>query len=247
MHMLPLLFRYGGGSPAVVAEASLNVSRAASLVMLCAYCAYIAFQLWTHRQLFEAQVDNDDEGQNDSEEAVIGFWSGIGWLVGMTAIIALLSEYVVQTIEDASNSWGLSVSFISIILLAIVGNAAEHAGAIIFAFKNKLDITLGVALGSATQISMFVVPVCAIVGWILGIKMDLNFNLLETGSLALAIIVTAFTLQDGTSHYMKGLVLLLCYIVIGACFFVQTTPSDQLNDEVHNVMLKPATDAVFRA
>ncbi|KAL1331006.1 hypothetical protein HN51_048265 [Arachis hypogaea] len=246
-HMLPLLFRYGGGSPAVVAEASLNVSRAASLVMLCAYCAYIAFQLWTHRQLFEAQVDNDDEGQNDSEEAVIGFWSGIGWLVGMTAIMDLLSEYVVQTIEDASNSWGLSVSFISIILLAIVGNAAEHAGAIIFAFKNKLDITLGVALGSATQISMFVVPVCVIVGWILGIKMDLNFNLLETGSLALAIIVTAFTLQDGTSHYMKGLVLLLCYIVIGACFFVQTTPSDQLNDEVHNVMLKPATDAVFRA
>ncbi|KAH0852259.1 hypothetical protein HID58_094122 [Brassica napus] len=100
---------------------------------------------------------------------------------------------------------GLSVSFISIILLPIVGNAAEHAGAIIFAFKNKLDISLGVALGSATQIGLFVVPLTVIVAWILGINMDLNFNLLETGSLALSIIITAFTLQDGTSHYMKGL------------------------------------------
>ncbi|KAK4801594.1 hypothetical protein SAY86_022081 [Trapa natans] len=97
--------------------------------------------------------------------------------------------------QAASDAWGLSVSFLSIILLPIVGNAAEHAGAIIFAFKNKLDISLGVALGSATQIGMFVIPLCVIVAWIMGIKMDLNFNLLETGSLALAIIVTTFTLQ----------------------------------------------------
>lgn len=152
--------------------------------------------------------------------------------------------------QDASESWGLSVSFISIILLPIVGNAAEHAGAIIFAFKNKLvsssfflylitfilicvilntyeiyssrtrnikicglqchyasthinandlqDISLGVALGSATQIGLFVVPLTIIVAWILGINMDLNFNLLETGSLALSIIITAFTLQVKT-------------------------------------------------
>ncbi|KAK9022192.1 hypothetical protein V6N11_002476 [Hibiscus sabdariffa] len=77
----------------------------------------------------------------------MGFWSGFSWLVGMTLVIALLSEYVVGTIEAASESWGISISFISIILISIVGNAAEHAGAIIFAFKNKLDMSLGVALG----------------------------------------------------------------------------------------------------
>ncbi|KAH1256645.1 Vacuolar cation/proton exchanger 3 [Glycine max] len=224
-HLLPVLFHYVGASAADTAESSLQLSRAASIVMVIAYCAYLVFQLWTHRQLFEAQDEVDEEGGNESEEAVIGFWSAFAWLVGMTVIIALLSEYVVQTIEDASDSWGLSVSFLSIILLPIVGNAAEHAGAIIFAFKNKLDISLGVSLGSATQISMFVVPLCVIVAWIMGIKMDLNFNILETGSFAVAITITAFTLQDGTSHYMKGLVLLLCYIVIGACFFVQRTPS----------------------
>ncbi|KAK7294863.1 hypothetical protein RJT34_17760 [Clitoria ternatea] len=134
-HLLPMLFHYGGASVGVnAADSSLQLSRASSIVMVIAYCAYLVFQLWTHRQLFEAQ-------------------------------------------DDASNSWGLSVSFLSIILLPIVGNAAEHAGAIIFAFKNKL------------------VPVCVIVAWILGIKMDLNLNLLETSSLALAIVTTAFTLQ----------------------------------------------------
>ncbi|KAJ6993020.1 vacuolar cation/proton exchanger 3-like [Populus alba x Populus x berolinensis] len=230
-HMLPLLFRISGASASLTAVPTLQLSRASSIVMLVAYITYIVFQLVTHRQLFEAQEDSEeDDGDVNSEETpVIGFWSGIVWLVGMTAVVALLSEYVVGTIEDASESWGLSVSFISIILLPIVGNAAEHAGAVIFAFKNKLDISLGVALGSATQISLFVVPLCVVVAWMLGINMDLNFNLLETGALALSIITTAFTLQDGTSHYLKGLTLLLCYVVIAACFFVSKTPLNHGN------------------
>ncbi|XP_030537218.1 vacuolar cation/proton exchanger 3 isoform X2 [Rhodamnia argentea] len=245
-HLLPMLLRCAGAGSAVsTVDATLNLSRASSVVMLAAYVVYIFFQLVTHRQLFEAQDSDEEDDTASGEEAVIGFWSGFVWLVGMTLVIALLSEYVVNTIEAASTSWGLSVSFLSIILLPIVGNAAEHAGAVIFAFKNKLDISLGVALGSATQIAMFVVPLCVVVAWIMGIKMDLNFNLLETGSLALSIIVTAFTLQDGTSHYMKGLVLLLCYVVIAACFFVLRTPLNQSN--MNNVELKLPTEAVFRA
>ncbi|KAG9453993.1 hypothetical protein H6P81_006897 [Aristolochia fimbriata] len=223
-HMLPLMFRYAAGNTLPAKTQTLALSRASSIVMLLAYIAYLVFQLKTHREFFEAQEEEEDaEGEAD-EGAVIGFPSATAWLIGMTAIVALLSEYVVGTIEDAAESWGISVSFISIILLPIVGNAAEHAGAIIFAFKNKLDITLGVALGSATQIAMFVVPMSVLVAWIMGTKMDLDFNLLETGSLLIAVLMTAFTLQDGTSHYLKGLVLLLCYIVISACFFVMKTP-----------------------
>uniref|UniRef100_A0A7N2M5A7 Vacuolar cation/proton exchanger n=1 Tax=Quercus lobata TaxID=97700 RepID=A0A7N2M5A7_QUELO len=223
-HLLPTLFRHSGALPEFTVVPTIQLSRASSIVMLLAYTAYIVFQLWTHRQLFEAQEESEDGAEGEEEVPVIGFWSGFVWLVGMTIFIAVLSEYVVATIEDASDSWGLSVGFLSIILLPIVGNAAEHAGAVIFAFKNKLDISLGVALGSATQIALFVVPLCVVVAWIMGIHMDLDFNTLETTSLALSIIVTAFTLQDGTSHYMKGLVLLLCYIVIAACFFVSKTP-----------------------
>lgn len=232
-HMLPLIFRYAisSGERTVAAVPTLQLSRACSIVMLLAYIAYLFFQLKTHRQLFESQEEDDDNDDVTSvDEPVIGFPSALAWLAGMTVFIAILSEYVVGTIEAASESWGISVSFISIILLPIVGNAAEHAGAIIFAFKNKLDITLGVSLGSATQVSMFVVPLSVIVAWIMGIQMDLDFKLLETGSLVMAILVTAFTLQDGSSHYLKGIVLLLCYIVIGACFFVLKTPPNQAND-----------------
>ncbi|KAK2430249.1 Vacuolar cation/proton exchanger 3, variant 2 [Trifolium repens] len=220
-HLLPLMFKYAlAGGNHSIASCTLQLSRASSVVMLLAYVAYIFFQLKTHRKIFDAQEVEDE----DDEKAVIGFWSAFSWLVGMTLVISVLSEYVVGTIESASESWGISVSFISIILLPIVGNAAEHAGSIIFAYKNKLDISLGVAMGSATQISMFVVPLSVIVAWIMGIRMDLDFNLLETGCLGFAIIVTAFTLQDGTSHYMKGVILTLCYIVISACFFVLKSP-----------------------
>ncbi|PKA47087.1 Vacuolar cation/proton exchanger 1a [Apostasia shenzhenica] len=231
-HVLPLLFRYAvnGSEHNASYSPAVLLSRVCSIVMLAAYIAYLFFQLKTHRQLFESQEEDDD---NDDvvaqDEAVVGFPCALAWLVGMTVVIAVLSEYVVGTIEAASESWGISVSFISIILLPIVGNAAEHAGAIIFALRNKLDITLGVSLGSATQISMFVVPLSVIVAWIIGIQMDLDFKLLETGSLVLSILLVSSALQDGSSHYLKGFVLLLAYLVIGACFFVLKTPSDQGN------------------
>ncbi|KAL2479482.1 Vacuolar cation/proton exchanger 3 [Abeliophyllum distichum] len=144
----------------------------------------------------------------------------------------------------ASNSWGLSVSFISVILLPIIGNAAEHAGAVIFAFKNKLDISLGVALESTTQIAMFVIPLTVIVPWIIGIDVNLDFNLLETTCLALSIIVTPFALQDGTSHYLKGLVLLLCYLVIGASFFIFGTTNDHANTV--NMSFRPSNERIMR-
>ncbi|KAL6204433.1 PREDICTED: vacuolar cation/proton exchanger 3-like [Fragaria vesca subsp. vesca] len=232
-HMLPLMFRYASGVGDSYATSTLQLSRTSSIFMLIAYVAYIFFQLKTHRQVFGSEEEDDE----DEEKAVIGCWSAFGWLAGMTIIIALLSEYVVGTIEAASNSWGISVTFISIILLPIVGNAAEHAGSIIFALKNKLDISLGVSLGSASQISMFVVPLSVIVAWIMGIEMDLDFSLLETGSLAFTIIITAFTLQDGTSHYLKGVILFLCYIIIAACFFVDKRPMNDSNgSNLENVL-----------
>ncbi|XP_009591669.1 vacuolar cation/proton exchanger 3-like isoform X1 [Nicotiana tomentosiformis] len=231
-HMLPLMYRLSV-EPVLnnnVTTSVLGLSRVSSICMLVAYAAYLFFQLRTHRQMFESS-EEEEEDKVAEDEAVIGFWSSFAWLIAMTITIAVLSEYVVGTIEAASDSWGISVSFISLILLPIVGNAAEHAGSIIFALKNKLDISLGVALGSASQISMFVVPVCVIVGWIIGVDMDLDFSLLETGSLAFSILLIAFTLQDGTSHYMKGVVLCLAYCAIAACFFFHKLP---INNHIGN-------------
>jgi len=166
-----------------------------------------------------SESTNTNNSNDDDGSSVIGFTSAVIWLIGMTVVIAVLSNYIITTIEEASESLGIPLRFISIILLPIVGNAAEHAGAIIFAFKNKIDITLGIALGSATQISLLVVPIILIVSWVNGIPMDLDLNLLETGSLVMTVFTTAFTLQDDKWHYLKGFNLTLCYIVIAACFF----------------------------
>ncbi|XP_031489199.1 vacuolar cation/proton exchanger 1a isoform X2 [Nymphaea colorata] len=233
--LLPLIFSYFESTGSVPQGSPLHLSRAGSILMLIAYAAYLFFQLRTHRQLFEATemtTFEDEDGEVNEEEVVIGLWSAVCWLLGMTAIISILSELVVGTIEDASETWGLSVSFVSVILLPIVGNAAEHAGSIIFAMKNKLDISLGVAMGSAAQISLFVVPLIVIVGWIMGIDMDLDYKLLETASFIMSVIVTMHILQDGVSHYMKGLVLLLCYLMIGATFLLLQTPSCEHNKRI---------------
>ncbi|XP_022145515.1 vacuolar cation/proton exchanger 3-like [Momordica charantia] len=233
---LPLLFRYAGASADVAGVGRLRLSRAGSIVMLVAYFAYLSFQLLPHhRQLFEEDKEPYEYDDDVVEEVpTIGMWSTVAWLVIVTIIVALLSEYVVATIEDASETWGLSVGFLSIILLPIVGNAAEHAGAVIFAYKNKLDITLGVALGSATQIAMFVVPLCVIVAWVMGMNMDLDFNILQTASLALSIMASSSILQEGTSHYLKGLILLLFYVVIATCFFLTNEDITIVNSETSN-------------
>ncbi|KAL5068641.1 hypothetical protein RYX36_019528, partial [Vicia faba] len=96
--LLPILFTYSAASPELTVESSLYLSRAASIVMLAAYFVYLIFQLLTHRQLFEAEDEGGDENI-EAEEVVIGFWSGFAWLAGMTVFTALLSEYVVDTIE----------------------------------------------------------------------------------------------------------------------------------------------------
>ncbi|KAK3156721.1 hypothetical protein QOZ80_2AG0110970 [Eleusine coracana subsp. coracana] len=225
-HILPVLSKYtistGDGLQSSVSN--LELSRFSAVIMLTAYFGGLVFQLKTHRQIFEQEEDSSESSSTSSDDdaadnTAIGFANAVIWLIGMAAVIAMLSNYVVTTIEEASESLGIPVRFVSIILLPIVGNAAEHAGAIIFAFKNKIDITLGIALGSATQISLLVIPIILIVSWVNGIPMDLNLNLLETGSLVMTVFTTAFTLQDDKWHYLKGFNLTLCYVVIAVCFF----------------------------
>ncbi|KDO74027.1 hypothetical protein CISIN_1g012771mg [Citrus sinensis] len=145
-------------------KSELALSRFSSCIMLVAYGAYLFFQLRGQTELYvplsedENQTGNDaDHGGNhdDNEAPEISKWESLIWLAIMTAWISILSQYVVDAIEGASASWNIPISFISVILLPIVGNAAEHASAIMFAMKDKLDISLGVAIGSSTQISMF--------------------------------------------------------------------------------------------
>ncbi|KVH93161.1 Sodium/calcium exchanger membrane region [Cynara cardunculus var. scolymus] len=172
--------------------------------------------------LHEASLD--DGSSDDEESPAISKCESIIWLSILTLIISVLSEYLVNTIEGASLALNIPLAFISVILLPIVGNAAEHASAIMFAVKDKLDISLGVAIGSSTQISMFGIPFCVVVAWIIGRPLDLNFQLFETATLFMTVLVVAFMLQEGTSNYFKGLMLLFCYLIVGASFYVHLDP-----------------------
>ncbi|CAI5510279.1 unnamed protein product [Closterium sp. Naga37s-1] len=157
----------------------------------------------------DLEVGKEDDEEEEEEEEVLGLWGSIVWMGIVTIFIAILSEYLVDAIEGASNSWDMPVAFISVVILPIVGNAAEHASAIIFAIKNKLDIALGVAIGSSTQISMFAIPLCVVLGWAMGVPMDLNFHIFETATLFVTVLVVAALLAEGEANYFKGIMLVL--------------------------------------
>ncbi|KAK4802269.1 hypothetical protein SAY86_000472 [Trapa natans] len=178
-------------------KSELALSRFSSCIMLVAYASYLFFQLKSQPNLY-GQISEEgahEEDSEDEEASEITQWEAIGWLAILTLWVSILSGYLVDAIQGASDSLHIPVAFISVILLPIVGNAAEHASAIMFAVKDKLDITLGVAIGSSTQISMFLIPFCVVVGWLMGQPMDLNFQLFETATLFVAVLVVAFMLQ----------------------------------------------------
>lgn len=216
-------------------QSELSLSRFSSCVMLLAYGCYLVFQLSSQKVLYDPtnEVDQRSEDNNDAD-AEISKWEAIIWVAIVTACISVLSDYLVDAIEGASVTWKMPIAFISVILLPIVGNAAEHASAIVFALKDKLDVSLGVAIGSSTQISMFVIPFCVVVGWLMGQPMDLNFQLFETATLFITVVVVAFMLQDGTSNYFKGIMLILCYLIVAASFYVHVDPTS-VDDKHHGV------------
>jgi Ca2+:H+ antiporter len=196
----------------------VSLSRFSSVVLLGVYGAYLYFQLVSHRDLYESE-DVDGEEFDEEEEAVLGFWGAIVWLTILTLLVTVLSDYVVHTIEGAAEELNLPVSFISTILLPIVGNAAEHASAVLFAMKNKMDISLGIAIGSSTQISVLIIPLVILVAWGLGIDMDMNLHTFETITLLASVVTVCLFVQDGQGHWLKGLTLILVYVVIAAAFF----------------------------
>ncbi|XP_038692469.1 vacuolar cation/proton exchanger 3-like isoform X1 [Tripterygium wilfordii] len=207
-------------------KSELALSRFSSCVMLVAYAAFLHFQLRKQDTLYVSVDENPSQiNTDDEEDPEISKWESIIWLSLITSWISVLSEYLVDAIEGASVSLKMPMAFISVILLPIVGNAAEHASAIVFAMKDRLDISLGVAIGSSTQISMFGVPFCVVIGWIMGHPMDLNFQLFETATLFITVLVVAFMLQEGTSNYFKGLMLIFCYLIVAASFFVHIDPT----------------------
>ncbi|KAG8463015.1 hypothetical protein KFE25_001788 [Diacronema lutheri] len=157
--------------------------------------------------------------KTDEEEEILFTLSGaLFWLGSITVVIAFLSEFLTGAIEGATKDYSINKSFVGFVILPIVGNAAEHATAITMAYKSKMDLALGVALGSATQISLFVVPFMVLTGWAIGQPLDLFFGAYETAITFVATVVVGFAVADGETNWLEGASLLSAYIIIGASF-----------------------------
>lgn len=177
----------------------------------------------------DGEAHGDDE-DGDEEEDVLGMRNATIWLAILTVLVAMVSDAISATIQDAAEGMGMSKVFIAAILLPIVGNAAEHAGAVMFAMKGKLDLSLGVAIGSSTQIALCVLPFLVIIGWMGGYDLSLNFGGYEAATLLLSVISVTFAIKDGRSDWLLGLALCAAYFVIALGFWAHS--NDDLDEQL---------------
>jgi Ca2+:H+ antiporter len=221
--VMPALFELigGNGLPAV-GDTRVNygskveaISAIVAGVLLLSYCAGLFFSLRTHRQLFNPYLDGDEDGEQ-------GAWSMRRSVLVLAAAglgVAVMSELLVGSIEHAAKSVGLSQFFIGVVVVAIVGNAAEHWVAVLVALKDKMDLAVNIAVGSSAQVALFVTPILVFLSFVIGPHpMALVFNGYEVTAMLLAVIIANFTTQEGESNWFEGLQLLGVYVVLGVVF-----------------------------
>ncbi|MBA2242433.1 MAG: calcium/proton exchanger [Chthoniobacterales bacterium] len=200
----------GGWSPFMEQRLSLAI---AVLLFLTYFCV-LWFSLRTHKHYFqsaEAELEEEGEHWSRSKASII--------LLLATAFVALLSEFLVGTIESVRTSIGITEVFVGVIVVAIVGNAAEHSTAIIMAVKNKMDLSVGIAIGSSLQIALFVAPVLVFLSYAFGRPMDLEFSLPEIFAVVASIYILFQISGDGETNWIEGVQLLSVYLILGVLFF----------------------------
>ena len=201
-----------------IAEKTLqNLSVAVAAILILVYGLTLLFSMKTHAYLCEVGDADLEEGGEGEQEVNLPFWIFI--LLVVTIAVAVESELLVDSLEVATSELGLSRLFTGVILLPIIGNAAEHATAVTVAMKDKMDLSVSVAVGSSMQIALFVAPVLVIAGWVIGQPMDLNFNPFELVAVAVAVLIANSISSDGESNWLEGSLLIATYAVVALSFF----------------------------
>lgn len=209
--VLPAAFQAAQGT---TPQGLIRVSVAISIVLLLVYLLYLVFTLVTHPMLFAGS----HEAEAGKEPAPVG--RAVAVLAIATVGVAWMSEIMVGAIEPTAHEFGLSKVFVGVFVVAIVGNAAEHATAISAALKNRMDLSLSIAIGSSIQIALFVAPVLMLVSLVLGPKpLDLAFPAGLVLSVLLSVLITGQVAGDGRSDWLKGTQLLAVYLVLALTFF----------------------------
>jgi Ca2+:H+ antiporter len=191
-----------------------GLSVAVAVVLIATYVAGLVFSLRTHRDLFNPPYAEEEETLGWSVRRSVTMLAIAGIAVGA------MSEVLVGSIAEASESVGLSEFFIGVIVVAIVGNAAEHWVAVLVAYKNKMDLAVNIAIGSSAQIALFVAPVLVFASFVLGPEpMALVFNGFELGGLLIALLAANLVTHEGESTWFEGIQLLAVYVILGIAFF----------------------------
>ena len=198
------------------------ISRGTSIILLILYILYLYFQLKSHHRLFadlESQEEQGDgEGHHDGD-TLSPVAAGIVLIV-VTIMVSVCADYLVDSIDAIVESAHISKTFVGLILIPIVGNAAEHVTAVVVAYKGKMDLAVNVAIGSSMQIALFVTPFLVLLGWAMGQPMTLHFQGFETVVFFLSVLVVNYLIQDGKSNYLEGCMCIGLYAIVALSFYV---------------------------
>ncbi|OAH53046.1 MULTISPECIES: calcium/proton exchanger [Bacillaceae] len=197
---------------------TLNLSIGISVVLIVLYLAGLFFKLVTHRGVYAAL--EGDTGTAHEEVPEWGKKKAIGILLLATAAVAYVAESLVHTFAAVGEQFGWSELFIGVIIVAIVGNAAEHASAILMAMKNKMDVAVEIAVGSTLQVAMFVAPVLVLISLLFPTPMPLLFTIPELVSMITAVFLAVSISNDGETNWFEGLTLLAAYFIMGIGFYL---------------------------
>lgn len=201
--------------PTAAAAASRHLSEAVALVLGATYAASLVFSLRTHRSLFLGSAGHRQAAPATSAGRAIAM------LAVATVLVAIQSEILVHATEQVVARFGLSEVFLGLIVIPLIGNAAENAGAVVVARKGDTDLALSIAFGSSTQVALFVAPLLVFVGVLLGQPMTLVFTPLEVVALGLAALIVTVIALDGESHWFEGAQLLAAYAILAvAAWFI---------------------------
>lgn len=195
---------------------TISLSIGISIILIILYLAALFFKLVTHRGVYQHKTDVVEE----HEEPEWKKGKALVILLLSTVAVAYVSENLVHTFETVGERFGWSELFIGVIIVAIVGNAAEHASAIIMAYKNKMNIAVEIAVGSTLQVAMFVAPLLVLISLFFTEKMPLVFTLPELISMATAVLLTISITNDGDTNWFEGATLLAAYIIMGIGFYL---------------------------
>ncbi|WP_191275629.1 calcium/proton exchanger [Neobacillus kokaensis] len=194
----------------------LSLSTGISITLILLYLAALFFKLVTHRGVYQS----DTSSEHHDEEPEWGKGRAIAVLLIATLAVAFISEHLVHTFEYVAESFGWSELFIGVIIVAIVGNAAEHASAVLMAYKNKMDVAVEIAIGSTLQVAMFVAPVLVLLSLLFEKSMPLIFTWQELTAMASSVLLMVVISNDGETNWFEGLTLLAAYVIMGIGFYL---------------------------